>query len=169
MALPADHNEHTVSTRTMELAVAALFMAVAALVMWDNWKMGARWGADGPGAGYFPFRVGLIMFTASAITFAIKWKERAGPDAPSFVDRSQLKTVLQVLTPTIIFVLSIGFIGIYVAAACFIVFFMWRLGKYPAYKIAPVAVLVPLLLFFMFEIWFLVPLPKGPIEAVFGY
>lgn len=167
MAHPTDRNEHTVSTRTMELVVAALFMAVATLVMWDNWRTGVHWGADGPGAGYFPFRIGLIMFTASAITFATKWKDRAGPE--TFVDRSQLKTVLQVLIPTIIFVLSIGFIGIYLAAACFIVFFMWRLGKYPAYKILPIAILVPLLLFFMFEVWFLVPLPKGPIEAALGY
>jgi hypothetical protein len=46
---------------------------------------------------------------------------------------------------------------------------MWWLGKYPLLRILPVAVAVPLLLFFMFEVWFLVPLPKGPIEMALGY
>ena len=46
---------------------------------------------------------------------------------------------------------------------------MWWLGKYPLYKIVPVAIAIPLALFLMFEIWFLVPLPKGPIETALGY
>jgi hypothetical protein len=36
-------------------------------------------------------------------------------------------------------------------------------------KIVPVAIGVPLMLFMMFEVWFLVPLPKGPLEAALGY
>ena len=32
-----------------------------------------------------------------------------------------------------------------------------------------VSVAVPGALFALFEIWFLLPLPKGPIEALFGY
>jgi hypothetical protein len=28
---------------------------------------------------------------------------------------------------------------------------------------------VPLVVFVVFERWFLVPLPKGPLEALFGY
>ena len=46
---------------------------------------------------------------------------------------------------------------------------MWWLGKYPLAKVVPVSVLVPLALFILFEVWFLVPLPKGPVEAFFGY
>ena len=46
---------------------------------------------------------------------------------------------------------------------------MYWLGKYPIQKILPVAILIPLALFVMFEIWFLVPLPKGPVEAMLGY
>ena len=60
-------------------------------------------------------------------------------------------------------------VGIYLASAVFIAFFMWWLGKYPVAKIIPVAVGVPLALFVMFEIWFLVPLPKGPLETALGY
>ena len=161
-------NENTVSTRFMELVIAGLFMAVAVLVMWDNWQTGARWAEDGPQAGYFPFRVGAIMFIASAVTFATNLLARSR-DASNFVERSQLKLVLQVLVPTIVFVGLVRPLGIYVSAAIFIAFFMAWLGKYPAYRIAPVAVLVPLGLFVMFEVWFLVPLPKGPLEELLGY
>jgi putative tricarboxylic transport membrane protein len=163
-----DRSEHTVSTRTLELIVSGLLMAVAAVVMYDNWRIGARWVEDGPQAGYFPFYVGLIMFIASAVTFGANFAVKTA-DTSNFVERSQLKQVLQVLIPTIIFVIAIGPIGIYFAAAIFIAVFMWWLGKYPIYKILPVAILIPIALFFMFEIWFLVPLPKGPVETALGY
>jgi putative tricarboxylic transport membrane protein len=167
MAHEGNRSEHTVSTRVMELVVAGLFMMVAVLIMWDNWRIGARWAEEGPQAGYFPFRIGAIMFIASAITFGVNLLART-PSA-NFVERSQFRQVLQVLVPTAIFVASIGVLGIYLAAALFITFFMWWLGRYPIYKILPIAIAVPIVLFFMFEIWFLVPLPKGPIEDALGY
>ena len=166
MAHEADRSEHTVSTRVMELVVAGAFMALAVLIMWDNWRIGARW-EDGPQAGYFPFRVGAIMFIASAVTFAANILARTS--SSNFVERAQLKRVLQVLIPTAVFVATIGVLGIYVSAALFITFFMWWLGRYPLYRILPIAIVVPIVLFFMFEVWFLVPLPKGPLETWLGY
>lgn len=160
-------NENTVSNRTMELIVAAAFMGVAAVVMYDSRRIGASWGSDGPEAGYFPFYIGLIMFIASAATFATNLVSKAA--GSNFVERSQLKQVLAVLVPTIVFVVAIAFLGIYVSAVLFIAYFMIRLGEYPIHKTVPVALGVPLALFTMFEIWFLVPLPKGPVEAMLGY
>jgi putative tricarboxylic transport membrane protein len=168
MAHEAERSEHTVSNRTMELLVSGLFIAVACLVMYDNWRIGARWGADGPQAGYFPFYIGLIMFVASATTFGTHLLARTeGSD--SFVGRSELARVVQVFVPTVLYVVLIGFLGLYVSSAIFIGFFMAWLGRYPLYKIVPVAILIPVLLFFMFEVWFLVPLPKGPLENALGY
>lgn len=152
----------------MELVVAGVLMALSALIMWDNSRTGAWWGDDGPQAGYFPFRVGAILFFVSAATFVTQLMARKTA-SPTFVERSALRQVLQVLVPTVVFVASIGFLGIYVAAALFITFFMWWLGKYPVLKILPIAIIVPIVLFFMFEVWFLVPLPKGPIETWLGY
>lgn len=158
----------TVTTRTMELVVAGALMACAGVIMWDSWRVGARWGVDGPGAGYFPFRVGVILFAASAITFVIKLRDGAAA-AERFVDRTQFNLVLQVFLPTLVFVVLIPFLGIYVAAALFIAYFMIVLGRYRPHIAVPVAVGVPAALFVLFEIWFLVPLPKGPLEAAFGY
>lgn len=161
-------SEETVSTRTMEIVVSGAFVALACLIMYDNWRIGARWVSDGPQAGYFPFYIGLIMFVVSVTNLGVHVLNRSGARS-NFVDRSQLTQVLKVLIPTIVFVVLIAFLGIYVSAAIFISFFMGWLGKYPLQRILPIALLVPLFLFVMFEIWFLVPLPKGPIETALGY
>lgn len=168
MSSETEKSEHTVTTRTMDVVVAVLFMGVAALVMADSWRVGARWASDGPQAGYFPFYVGLIMFVASLGTLVQNLVTKS-PNLTNFVDREQLGSVLKVLVPTIVYVVLIEVIGIYVASMIFIAFFMAWLGKYKWQVILPVAVGVPLVLFVMFEIWFLVPLPKGPIEAALGY
>jgi len=160
--------DHTVSTRVVEIAVAAAFVALSVLIMYDNWRIGARWASDGPQAGYFPFYVGLIMFVASFTTFVVNLIGRTA-NRSNFVERSPFVQVLQVLIPTMGFVALIAFIGIYFAAAIFIMFFMAWLGKYPIVRILPVAIIVPVVLFMMFEVWFLVPLPKGPIETAFGF
>ena len=161
-------DERTVSTRSMEMIVAALFMIVAAVVMWDSRRVGAGWAFDGPQAGYFPFYIGLIMFVSSAITFVVQAVTKA-PDLSSFVSRPALWLVLQVLGPTAVFVFLIGYLGLYLAAGIFIVFFMSWLGRYSPLKALPVGVAIPLFLFWLFEIAFLIPLPKGPLEAALGY
>jgi putative tricarboxylic transport membrane protein len=161
-------NENTVSTRTMELVVSGVFVALAVLIMYDNWRIGARWASDGPQAGYFPFYIGLIMFVVSVTNFGVNLLANSA-DRSNFVERSQLIQVLRVLIPTIGFVVLIAFLGIYVAAAIFIAFFMKWLGGYSLPRILPVALAVPVVLFLMFEVWFLVPLPKGPLEAALGY
>jgi hypothetical protein len=74
-----------------------------------------------------------------------------------------------VLAPTAIYVLVIQFLGIYVASTLFIGVFMRVLGKISWVKTVLVSVLVSVLLFWMFEVEFMVPLPKGPLEAYFGY
>ena len=158
----------TVSTRVMELVVAGVFMLVAMVVMADSWRVGAGWASDGPQAGYFPFYIGLIMFVSSAITFLVHALTKQ-PDLTTFVKRSKLWLVLKVLVPTAVFVVLIGFLGIYLAAAIFIAFFMSWLGRYSLFKAVPVGVAVSLALFWLFEIMFLIPLPGGPLEALLGF
>jgi hypothetical protein len=160
--------ETTVSRRAMELIVAAGFMAGAVVVMVDSWRIGAGWAFDGPQAGYFPFYVGLIMFIAGAVTFLTHALTRT-PELSNFVSRSALWLVLKVLVPTVAFVILIGYLGIYVAAGLYIAFFMIWLGRYSLWKALPVGIAIPIVLFWVFEIAFLIPLPKGPLEAALGY
>jgi antibiotic biosynthesis monooxygenase (ABM) superfamily enzyme len=61
------------------------------------------------------------------------------------------------------------FVGLYVASALFMTFYMRWIGRYGWVPIVLVAVLFPVLTFVIFETWFLVPMPKGPLEAWLGY
>ena len=157
-----------VGARGMEIAVGGLLMLVALVVIVDSRRLGAGWGADGPESGYFPFFVGLILMVSGLMNIVSALRTPVGHGGV-FVERGQLRTVLQVLVPTVIYVVAIAFLGIYVSSALFIAYFMWRLGGYRGAKVPAVAILVPLALFMMFEVWFRVPLPKGPLEAALGF
>jgi putative tricarboxylic transport membrane protein len=154
--------------RIMDAIVAAILMAVGVVVMVNSYKLGAGWSSTGPESGYFPFYVGVLILLSSTITLLVTLLGKS-PDRAPFVEPEQFRRVLQVLIPSFIFVMAIRYIGIYVAGGLFIACFMWWLGKYPLRKVVIVSVLVPLALFVLFEVWFLVPLPKGPLEAAFGY
>jgi putative tricarboxylic transport membrane protein len=161
-------DQSTVTTRVMELVVAGAFMVLASVVMYDSAYVGIGWAFDGPEAGYFPFYIGLIMFLASAVTVAVNLVGR-NANTSNFVERSALRLVAQVLAPTAVYAGVMYFLGIYVASAIYICFFMMWLGRYSIRKAAPVAIAIPLILFWLFEIAFLIPLPKGPLEAAFGF
>ena len=155
------------SHKTAELVVAALFFALGGVVIFDSVRQGAQWAADGPQPGYFPFYIGSIICVAALITFIRGMLVPAGKNG-AFVEVGQLKLVLSVLVPSFVYVGLIGWLGIYVASALFVSFFMRWLGKYEWWKTAAVSVGNSVVFFVIFEIWFLVPLPKGPIEAWLG-
>ena len=155
------------SQKTAEIAVAALFFALGAVVMVDSVRLGARWAEDGPQAGYFPFYIALILCIASAFNLAFAVVS-ARDKGRAFVERGQLKLVLAVLVPAAVYVALVGWIGIYVASALYVAFFMRWLGKYAWWKVAAVSIGNSVVFFLIFEIWFLVPLPKGPLESALG-
>lgn len=168
MSKSTEAGDYTVSYRAVDVAVALLFMAVSCVVMWDSWRIGAKWASDGPQAGYFPFYIGVIMFIASLGTVLTGLLTKS-PNLKTFVEKPQLWSVLRVLIPTAIFVALIPFLGLYVSGAIFIIIFMMWIGKYSIIKALPIAVGVQLFFFFLFEQWFMIPLPKGPVENFFGY
>ena len=153
--------------KSAEMAVAAFIFLLGAIVIWDSVRLGARWGDDGPQAGYFPFYIGLILCASSAVNLVLAVLNRRDQDR-TFVEVGQLKLVLTVLIPSAIYVALVGWTGIYVASALFIAFFMRWLGKYPWWKVAAVSIGNSVAFFLIFEIWFKVPLPKGPLEALLG-
>jgi len=154
----------------MNIAVALALMVVAMVVMIASYRLGAGWAKNvGPDSGYFPFYVALIMFVASGATLLQHLLLRRRNGGGKFIARGELIMVLQVLIPMTIFVILSIYIGIYISTFLFIGFFMTWHGRYPIYKTIPLALLVPVVLFIIFEIWFLVPLPKGPFEAWLGY
>lgn len=151
--------------RTVDAVVAVLLLIVGGVVIVEARRLGADWGSDGPGAGYFPFYIGLILcISAAGILFqATLSKSR---DDGVFVDREQLGRVASVLLPALVYVLCITFLGIYVASAIYIALFMIVLGKYSPVKSVLLGIAVNAFFFMMFEVWFKVPLYKGSLEPL---
>jgi hypothetical protein len=160
--------EKTVTTRTAEIAVALLICALGAIEMWDSWRIGAGWASDGPQSGYFPFRIGAILCASGLVILARAIRDTAIA-RENFVPRHQLRRVIGVLAPSLVYVGLIEIVGIYVASILYIGAFMRVLGRYGWGMVLAVPVAVMAVLFMMFEVWFLVPLPKGPIEELFGF
>ncbi len=154
-----------VSTRWPEIMVAGVLLMAALLVMFDSVRSGIGWGDDGPRSGYFPFRIGLLLAGASVAILIGQLRVRS---TQVFAERAQLVMVVQVFVPIVIYVALIAWLGIYVASALLIGYFMRRHGKYGWALTAAVSVGVPLVFFGVFERWFLVPLIKGPLEALLG-
>ena len=166
------HDRAVGSVRVWEAAVAVGFFLFGALVVWDSRRLGSQWASDGPQAGYFPFYIGLIICIASVANF-ISALGTGSRGAKPFVMWGQMKMVLTVMVPCTIYVALIAnplySLGIYEASVIFIALFMRLLGKYSWPKVAVVSIGVMIAFFLMFEVWFKVPLPKGPIEALLGF
>ena len=99
----------------------------------------------------------------------LAYKRQYYASHPEFAERSQLALVVSVLIPITVYVAGIWLGGIYLASLVLIAYFMLRYGKYGLPATAAVSVGVPLVFFLVFERWFLVPLPKGPIERLLGF
>jgi putative tricarboxylic transport membrane protein len=157
-----------VGTRWPEVVVAGCLMLLALLVIKDSLRVGTGWADDGPRSGYFPFYIGLLLLISSGsvlVTALLGWRKAD----PVFVEREQLRMVFAVLVPMVLYVGGIALVGIYFASLVLIGYFMRRHGKFRWSLTAAVSIGVPLLFFLVFERWFLVPLPKGPIESLLGF
>jgi putative tricarboxylic transport membrane protein len=152
--------------RTADLTTALVLIAGGALVIWDSLRLGIGWGTDGPQSGFFPFWLAVLLIVCCG-AIAVQARRKAGGAA--FVTRERLKPVLTTLLPSMGFVVLTQFVGLYVATAVFMGFYMRWIGRYPWVPVALVSLLFPLLIFVVFERWFLVPMPKGPLEAWLGY
>src|SRR5262245_9780464 len=200
----ADESRSLVSNRTMEIIVALALLAGCTIVIVDSIGLSLRWLGSwmpevkidqarfrwqeglGPGPGYFPFWVAVILGISSLVNLVNALRGHGAGEI--FVSLRPFGRVLAVLIPSLIYVVLVGGLslgpvpsigipepvripglGIYVASAIFIFAFMIVVGRENLVKAIGVAIAVPLALFFMFERWFLVPLPKGPLEAWLGY
>ncbi len=161
----ADGGRPGVATSTVEALVALVLLVIGIVVIVESRRLGAGWTSDGPGAGYFPFLIGLIITVSGAgiLYQALRGKHRR---TEPFVDRAQLKRVMSVLVPAVVYVLAVQFVGLYVASAIYIATFMIVLGKYSWVKSVVAALAVMTVFFLMFEVWFKVPLFKGSLDPL---
>jgi putative tricarboxylic transport membrane protein len=164
---PAPDSPPITTTRTVSIAVYLMLIALAGLLGFDNWLTGISWEADGPQAGYFPFYLSVLL--AAASLFGLVSILTEANSGETFVTRDQFRRVMQVFVPTLVFCILMQYLGLYVASFLLITGFMWIIGRIALWKSALTAFLFTIIMFVTFDIAFDVIMPKGPLEALFGY
>ncbi len=154
-----------VATYVVDAVVAALLLALGLTVVIASWELGATWTSDGPGSGYFPFGIGILICISGAVTLLSSLFGK-NKNTEIFVDAEQFKRVMQVFIPAIIYVGAIEVFGVYISSVVYITLFMILLGKFSIIKAVIAALVVNVVLFMMFEVWFKVPLYKGSINLL---
>ena len=152
--------------RAAEFVTASVLMLLGGFVLFDAVRIGFGWGPDGPRSGFFPFWLALIMVVTCGVILV---QAALGGRGKSFVDREQLGPVLKVLWPATAAVALMHFVGLYVAAALYMGFYMRWVGRHSWVAVVAIALGIPIASFLIFEKWFLVPMPKGPLEQWLGY
>jgi putative tricarboxylic transport membrane protein len=152
--------------RAADIVTASFLMLLGGLVLAEAIRLGFRWGGDGPQSGFFPFWLAVVVIAHSAAIFVRAIKKRS---AKRFATPEQLRKVLTVAVPAAATVALTHFVGLYVAALLYLFFYMRLVGRHAWATTAALSVAIPLVTFLVFEKWFLVPLPKGPLEAWLGY
>jgi hypothetical protein len=162
---PAASERRGVPTFAVEAAVALLILVMGLVVLFGSRKLGSGWTSDGPGAGYFPFYIGIILcVSAAGAAFQALFGKKRNTDI--FVDSEQLRRVMMVLLPALVYVGAVQFIGIYIASAIYIAGFMIILGKFHKAKSIVAGLVIAVLFFLLFEVWFKVPLAKGKLDPL---
>lgn len=164
---PEKSQSNDILERGPELVMALFLMFIAALVLKDSIRVGTGWADDGPQSGYFPFYIGCILLASSASIFfkaLLSWNKSGAV----FAERSQLATVFAMLIPMSLYIISMIWLGLYLPSVVLIAYFMIRYGKFNLLITTAISLGVPIAFFLLFERWFLVPLPKGPIEILLG-
>jgi putative tricarboxylic transport membrane protein len=158
--------------RAADLTTVSVLMLLGVVVMYDALRIGIGWGGEGPRSGFFPFWLATLLLVFGAAIFVQAWRR---PATRPFATRAQLVPVLKVLMPVAAFIFVTDppgppdGLGLYVAAALYIATYMRWVGRHRWPTVAAVALVVPVVAFVVFEQWFLVPMPKGPLEAWLGY
>ena len=154
------------SHRSVEIGVALFMTLLAAVGIAGSLKVGIGWGAEGPKAGFFPFYISVIVLISCAVNLVQAVREFTGREV--FASWGQLRQVFSVVIPTTVYVFAVPILGMYMSSGLLIAVFMKWIGRYSWLMVLAIAIGVPILTFILFERWFLVPLPKGPLEDWLG-
>jgi putative tricarboxylic transport membrane protein len=153
--------------RTADIVCGVILAAVAVVVVFQGRGLGIGWSTDGPQPGFFVFYLGVALLV-SAVMIVVRAVRRHKGGA-TFAGRDQVQSVATVLLPAVAMVVLTHVIGLYVSGALYLAVYMRWIGRHRWVTTVVIALAIPLTAFLIFEIWFLVPLPKGPLEARLGY
>lgn len=145
-------------------ALATLALGVAVVV--GAREYGTGWTEGGPEPGAFPFYVGCLIVAASAGNLLAAWRKRL--PVAVFVNATQARRIAAFGLPLLAFVALALTLGFYVATFVYLFAVMRFQGAYRWLSCFGVALGTSAFFALVLEVWFKVPLLKGPLEALLG-
>jgi len=149
--------------RRAEILCAAALLLLAALALREALRLSIGWGDIGPRGGFFPFWLGVLLAGSSLFTLAQGLRQ--GPTPEPFVRWEGLRSVLTVLLPIGAAFLLVEVLGFYLTALLYLLGYMRWTGRHAWTTTLLISLLFPVVIYLIFERWFLIPLPKGLLEA----
>ncbi len=148
--------------RKADIIVALGLMVVGLLVLGDSVRVGFGWGKSGPEAGFFPFYMGLgvVISTFFILLKAIRVYKKQGA-GKRLIPEGGLSQILWVLLLATGSILLTELLGLHLATVLYLAFYMGVVGKINWGKVALLSILVPLVVYVLFDKIFLIPLPEG--------
>lgn len=150
--------------RRYQVATAAILIVVAAVAMFDT-SSGAMPDTSGgaPGGlkgGWYPFWSAAI---SAAALIVIAYRALTTPQKGDvFSGREGVATMLALLVPMVaLVVLMDRLLGFYLAGALYLAWFTRVLGRYRWHWVGATTAVIPIVLYFVFESFFKVSLPKS--------
>ncbi len=144
---------------------ALVLLLLAGLVAREAIRLEIGWGDIGPKGGFFPFWLAVILASSSLTVLMKAFSGWRHTKKEFFFPRGRLGLLLTVLIPIALVVPLIEAIGFYITAFFYLALYIWWTGRKRLWVNLSISILFPLAIFFVFEKWFLIPLPKGYFEA----
>ena len=167
--------------RIAEIVTAIILAVFSVYLMWKSGEA-PSWNPDiarfdnigliegeGPGSGFWPFWLSAIMLVC-CIWIAINWFRKTSPASVSqepFLDEYGKKMLLLVGGGLFGFLGLIHVLGFYGAMFVFLIYYLRILGRHTIILTLAVAILMPVISFFFFDIAMRIVLPKGYLEPLF--
>ena len=141
--------------------MAGLLAAFSAVVIYGSMQLNYGWSSTGPEAGYFPLRLSVLLLVVSVLLMIQAVRK---PVQEVFATGEQLRRVSSLLIPTVVLAVAAPLLGFYVASAIFLVYMCRVHGDFGWGRSLLIGVGAVLVLYAVFELWFNVPLARGPLE-----
>ncbi len=145
--------------RGWEIGAAAALLALALVVIMESLRIGAGYTFAGPATGFFPFVVAvpLVVTAGTALWQALHLRSQK----PIFDSADDVVEFVKVGVPLAVAVISIAWLGFYLATAAYIGFFTAWYGRYRWWAVLLAALLSPVAFYVVFERMFSISLPKS--------
>ena len=151
--------------RRAEILCAVALLILAGVVAREAIRLDIGWGGIGPKGGFFPFWLAVLLGASSLVTLIRAVLASNRQAAEPFLTRERLGLVLTVLAPIVFVVPLIEIVGLYLTAFLYLFLYIWWTGRKSWFVVATISLVFPLAIYLIFEKWFLIPLPKGLLEA----